>query len=70
MIYLGAFTVATRTIKILSSTIANGSDITHRLSREFNHKPTPPPLSNSYTLNPDLLRWHEKHMLEGEVRNP
>ncbi len=68
MFDLGAFTVAPQTLKILFSTLANGSDTTRRQAQDFHSKPISQPQSNGDIPNPDFLKWHEEQVFKGEVR--
>ena len=68
MFDLGAFTVAPETLRILFSTLANGSDATRRQAQDFHSKAISPPQSKSDTPDSDFLKWHETQVFKGEVR--
>jgi len=65
---LGAFTIAPKTLQILFSTLANGSDATRRQAQDFHSKSISPPQSRNDTPDPDFLMWHEKQVFKGQAR--
>lgn len=69
MFDLGAFTVAPETLKILFSTLANGSDTTRRQAQDYHSKSISPPQNRSDTPDPDFLQWHENQVFKGDVRH-
>ena len=65
---LGAFTIAPKTLQILFSTLANGSDATRRQAQDFHSKSISPPQSRNDTPDPEFLMWHEKQVFKGQAR--